>query len=192
MWPTRSVSTIPFSVSEESSIPFNGVLSILFLFNYHYRQVGPFQIAPGITYNEKWYSRKFERVWNNTKNKIDTSIEKGFFSSRDVSFSLGINTAIFGKYDKFGPNSNIRAIRHVIRPNMSINYKPDMAKKDYYAVKIDTTGRQYRFSYYDGTIFGPFSEGKYGGIGFGIDNNLEAKVKNRKDTASMHLMKRSD
>ncbi len=59
-----------------------------------------------------------------------------------------------------------------------------MAKKDYYAVQIDTTGRQYRFSYYDGTIFGPFSEGKYGGIGFGIDNNLEAKVKNRKDTAA--------
>lgn len=146
--------------------------------------VGPFQIAPGITYNEKWYSRKFERVWNNTKNKIDTSIEKGFFSSRDVSLSLGINTAIFGTYDKFGKNSKVKAIRHVIRPNMSINYKPDMAKKDYYAVQIDTTGRQYRFSYYDGTIFGPFSEGKYGGIGFGIDNNIEAKVKNRKDTAA--------
>ncbi len=58
-----------------------------------------------------------------------------------------------------------------------------MAGKDYYATQIDTTGRQYRFSYYEGTVFGPFSEGRFGGIGFGIDNNLEAKLRDKTDTS---------
>lgn len=144
--------------------------------------LGPLQIAPGISYSEKWYSRKLMRTWNGSK--IDTSLDKGFFTARDVSFSLGVSTAIFGTFTKFGKRSNLTGIRHTIRPTFSINYKPDLAKKDYYSVQIDTTGRQYRFSYYEGSIYGPFGEGRFGGIGFGIDNNLMAKVKSKKDTAA--------
>lgn len=144
--------------------------------------LGPLQIAPGISYSEKWYSRKLMRTWNGSK--VDTSLDKGFFTARDVSFSLGVSTAIFGTFTKFGKRSNLTGIRHTIRPTFSINYKPDLAKKDYYSVQIDTTGRQYRFSYYEGSIYGPFGEGRFGGIGFGIDNNLMAKVKSKKDTAA--------
>ena len=133
--------------------------------------LGPFTIGPGISYQEKWYSRRFERRWNDNTKKVDTVINKGFYTARDLSFSLGMSTAIFGMFDGFGKNSKLYAIRHVIRPTFSFNYKPDMAKKDYYSTQIDTTGREFRFSYYEGAIFGPFSEGEYGGIGFGIDNN---------------------
>ncbi|HUR10127.1 MAG TPA: putative LPS assembly protein LptD, partial [Flavitalea sp.] len=56
-------------------------------------QLGPVQVSPGISYGEKWYSRKFRRQWNATNNKIDTVINKGFFTSRDISFSLGMSTA---------------------------------------------------------------------------------------------------
>lgn len=144
--------------------------------------LGPIQIAPGISYSEKWYSRKLMRTWNGKK--IDTSFDKGFFTARDVSFSLGLSTAIFGTFTKFGKNSNLVGIRHTIRPTVSINYKPDLAKKDYYQVQIDSTGREYRFSYYEGSIYGPFGEGRFGGIGFGIDNNLMAKVRNKKDSSA--------
>lgn len=146
--------------------------------------IGPFQIAPGISYQEKWNSQKFIRSWNSTRKKVDTAIEKGFFTARDVNFSLGINTAIFGTFDKFGKNSKMKAIRHTIRPNMSVNYRPDLSRSSYYSTQIDTTGRTFRFSYYERGVFGTFSEGKFGGLSFGIDNNIEAKVKNRKDTAA--------
>lgn len=144
--------------------------------------LGPLQIAPGISYSEKWYSRKLTRTWNGAK--VDTSFDKGFYTARDISFSLGISTAIFGTFTKFGKNSNLIGIRHTIRPTISINYKPDLAKKDYYSVQIDTTGRQYRFSYYEGSIYGAFGEGRFGGIGFGIDNNLMAKTKSKKDSTA--------
>lgn len=107
-----------------------------------------------------------------------------------ISFSLGMSTALFGKYEKFGPNSPITAIRHVIRPTFSISYKPDMSKGSYYTEQVDSTGKNYyRFSYYDGTIFGPYGEGQFGGISFGIDNNLEAKVRSKKDTSEGGIKK---
>ncbi|HUR11301.1 MAG TPA: putative LPS assembly protein LptD, partial [Flavitalea sp.] len=81
------------------------------------------------------------------------------------------------------------AIRHVIRPTISFNYKPDLAAKDYYETQVDETGRTYRFSYYDGSIFGPFSEGTFGGIGFGVDNNIEMKTRSKKDTTNGGIRK---
>lgn len=143
--------------------------------------LGPFQIAPGISYQEKWFAQKFFRKWDGKE--VKTSVDKGFFTARDVSFSLGINTALFGTFAGFGKNSSIKAIRHVVRPSFSINYKPDLAKSHYYQTQIDSTGRQYRFSQFDGSLFGGFSEGRFGGIGFGIDNNLEMKVRSKNDTA---------
>ncbi|MBC7850136.1 MAG: LPS-assembly protein LptD [Chitinophagaceae bacterium] len=151
--------------------------------------LGPLQIAPGISYQEKWYSRKLLRTWNDTRKKIDTAFDKGFYTSRDISFSLGLNTAIFGLFDRFGKNSRVAAIRHVIRPSASISYKPDLARKDYYNQQIDSTGRQYRFSYFEGTVFGPFGEGEFGGISFGVDNNIEAKVRSKTDTSAGSVRK---
>jgi LPS-assembly protein len=153
--------------------------------------LGPVQIAPGISYSEKWYSRKIEKQYNAVTDKVDTiTAQNGFFQSRDISFSIGLNTALFGKYEGFGKNSKFQAIRHVVRPNVSLSYKPDLAAKDWYDFQptADTT-RKVRASRYEGSIYGPFSEGVFGGIGFGIDNNIEAKVRSKKDTANGGIKK---
>jgi LPS-assembly protein len=152
-------------------------------------QLGALQIAPGISYRENWYSRKFTRSWNDVTKKVDTTIDKSFFTSREMSFSLGLSSAIFGMFDRFGPKSSLRAIRHVVRPTFSISYKPDFAGKDFYETQIDTLKNKYRFSYYDGTIFGPLSEGEFGGIGFGLDNNLEIKRRSKTDTTEGGIRK---
>jgi LptD protein len=151
--------------------------------------LGPLQISPGVTYQEKWYSSRMKREYNPAKNKVDTTITKGFYRAGDVSFSLSTSTALFGTFDKFGKNSAVRAIRHIIRPTVSLNYKPDLAAKDYYPLQIDSAGNTFRVSYYDGTLFGPFSEGEFGGISFGLDNNLEMKVRSKKDTANGGIKK---
>lgn len=144
--------------------------------------VGPLQIGPSISYQQRWYSRKFTRTWNNTLEKVDTTIDKGFFAAHDISFGLGLSTAVFGTFTKFGKNSRVRAIRHVIRPTIGLNYKPDLAAKDHYTMQINKTGMTQRFSYFDGIYPGAFSEGRFGGMSFGIDNNLEMKVRSKTDT----------
>ena len=146
-------------------------------------QVGNFQIAPGISYQERWYQEKFIRTWNDTGKKIDTTITKGFYTAREMSFSLGVSTRIFGMFT-FKKKSRVQAIRHEIRPNISASYKPDMNRQFWYSTQVDTAKNFRRYSVHERGIFGAFGEGKFGGLNFGIDNNLQMKVRNKKDTSA--------
>ena len=145
--------------------------------------LGALNIAPSVSYEERWYGQRTFKTWDDAKSKVDTTTQKGLYTARQMNFGLGINTRIFGTY-KFPKNSNIIAIRHEIRPNISISYHPDFAAKYHYSTKVDTSGRTVRFSQFDGGIIGSFSEGAFGGIGFGIDNLLEMKVKDKNDTTA--------
>ena len=146
-------------------------------------QIGSFQLAPTVSYQERWYQQRFKRSWNDTGKKVDTAINKGFYTAREMQFGLSISTRIFGMFT-FKKNSKLKALRHEIRPNISVSYKPDMNKQFWYSTQIDTFKNKARFSVYDGSIFGGFSEGKFGGLNFGLDNNIQIKVRSKKDTSS--------
>lgn len=144
--------------------------------------IGPLQVAPSISYQERWYGQQVIRQWNNTTQKVDTIVNKGFYRGQEMTFGLGFQTAVFGTFNFKKNTSGVQAIRHVIRPNVSLSYKPDLAGNDYYEAQVDTAGNTIRFSKYQGSIIPGFSEGKFGGLSFGIQNNLEMKVRNKKDT----------
>lgn len=146
-------------------------------------QLGPLQITPSISYVERWYQKKFIRSWNETDEKVDTAIDKGFFTARDISFGLNMSTRIFGMFG-FNKNSKVQAIRHEIRPFVSLNYRPDINSKYFYTTQVNKDGAQSRFSVFDGSMYGRFDEGTFGGMSFGLDNNLQMKVKNKKDTTA--------
>jgi LPS-assembly protein len=151
-------------------------------------QLGAFQFSPNVSYQEKWYYERFERKWNSTDQKLDSSIKKGLFTAREMTFSMGVTTRIFGMFT-FKKKSKVQAIRHEIRPSMSINYKPDMNRKSWYTTQIDTNGNFAPFSLYQRAVFGPFGQGKFGGLSFGIDNNLQMKVRSKKDTSAAGVKK---
>ena len=145
--------------------------------------LGPITITPSISFDEKWFGQQNTKSWNSKLNKVDTSYEKGFFRAPRVSFGVGAASRIFGTY-KFKSNY-VEAIRHEIRPTVSFNYSPDLAKSYHYTTQIDTTGRTYRFSKFDGgALGGAYSEGTFGGLSFGLDNLLEMKVKDKTDTTA--------
>jgi len=143
-------------------------------------QIGPLQVSPGITYSEKWYQEKRTYSWNAANKKLDTSINRGFYSARDMSFSLGISTRIFGSY-VFKKDSKVQAIRHEIRPSISISYKPNMNSGSYYDTQIGYGGAIQPVQLITtNSLYGAFGEGTFGGIGFNIDNNLQMKLRNPK------------
>ncbi len=144
-------------------------------------QLGALNISPSVSYEERWYGQRNFKTWNNSKFKVDTTVQKGFYTARQMSFGLGINTRIFGNY-RFKEGSTLMALHHEIRPTLTLSYKPDFAAKYYYTAKVDTFGHSVRFSQFDGGVIGSFSEGAFGGIGFGIDNLLEMKVRDKNDT----------
>ena len=151
--------------------------------------LGPVQIGPSISYQEYWYQNKVVQSWNSTTKKVDTAIKKGFYAAREMSYGVSGTTRIFGMI-AFKKDSKIQAIRHEIRPSFGFSYHPDMNGKDHYSVQIDTTGKNFaRHSIYDGNIFSAFGEGRSGAITFGVDNNLQMKVKSKKDTGEAAIKK---
>jgi len=151
--------------------------------------MGPFQVAPNISFRERWYAQKFYRKWNPVTEKLDSTMEKGFNAAREMSMGLSFSTAVFGTYQAKKKDAKVQAIRHVMRPQFGINYKPDLMKPYYYRERVDKEGNQVLMSVFDGSIYGPFGSEESGGIGFGIDNNIEMKVRSKKDTGEAELKK---
>jgi lipopolysaccharide export system protein LptA len=145
--------------------------------------LGPFTIAPSVSYQEQWLMQKTDLRWNAGAKKVDTTLQKGFYTARNISTGLSFNTALFGTYNF--RNSNVIAIRHVVRPSFSFSYIPNLAEKYYGVYQVDTSGRTQVYNQYIGNPMGSgFSNDRFGGITFGIDNNLEMKVRNKKDTGA--------
>ena len=149
--------------------------------------VGPLLFSPSVSYQEKWLGSTFRRKWNPGSKQVDTVINKGFFTDRNLSFGIGMNTALFGTYQF--KKSRLVALRHVIRPTVSLNYRPDLSKGHFYNAQVDSLGHMYRFSEFEGTLFGGYPEGRFGGVSFGVDNNLEMKWRSKKDTGDNAIKK---
>ncbi len=146
--------------------------------------LGPVQISPGVSYEERWYGQKNIKSWDDTSKQVINRVSRGLYAYRQMSFGVSANTRIFGTY-QFGKSSRVEAIRHEIRPTASLSYVPDLNQRFYSSVQIDTSKRFLRYSTIDGSTGG----GRAGNIGFGVDNTLEMKVKSRKDTSSSGIKK---
>ncbi len=146
--------------------------------------LGALQIAPGVSFQNRILSRKYDYVWDNARQKVDTSFDKGIFTANSVAFSLSFSTALFGTFQNFGKTSNILGIRHTVRPTFGFSYSPDLAKSYYENIQVDPVGHFQNFNRYSNNIYSGFSPGAFGGINFGIDNNLEMKIKSKTDTSA--------
>ena len=140
-----------------------------------------FTLAPRINITERWYLSQIEKNWNG--NSIITDTINKFTRAHDYSFSASINTKIYGLIQM--SKGQIQAIRHVITPNISFNYRPDFGneKYGYYkSVQSDTLGNIQEYSIMNNGIFGSPAKGRNGIIGFNLGNILEMKIKSKKDT----------
>jgi LPS-assembly protein len=139
---------------------------------------GAIVVSPSVSYSQVWIAQKFRRKWNTVTQKQDTTITKGFFIDQTASFGLSFNTAIYGLYQF--KRSRIYAIRHVIRPSISLNYKPDLSRQHFYTDTVDATGYTLRYSEFEGALFSGYGEGRFGGMSFQLDNSLEMKLRPKK------------
>ncbi len=146
------------------------------------------------TYNELWYFDKL--VWGSdaTQNltlgtqavKKDTAHQ--FNRESFYNLSISATTRIYGMYLAKSKTSKIRAVRHLVTPNIGFSYNPDFsdAKYGYYQHigLTDANGRPYVLakSIHEGYVYGSSPTGKNESMTFGIGNTLEMKVRGAKDT----------
>lgn len=146
-------------------------------------------MTPNVNYTEKWYIRRQRLAWNAADQNLDTTYENGFFRSSAMSTGASLSTALYGMYGFKGKNSRVQAIRHVMRPNVGFNYSPNLAAHEYDSLQVDAQGRKMLYSFYQGAPFGGSPNQTFAGLTFGIDNNLEMKVKSIKDTSGYRKVK---
>ena len=135
-----------------------------------------------IDYTERWYSNSISKTYNPETDLIDKDTIYGFIANRNVNFKSSLNTRLYGMF--IFKKGFIKAIRHVINPNISFTYTPDFSDTSlgFYDFYTDKEGKRVYYSRTENGIYGSPAQGASGILNFSIGNNLEMKVKNTKDT----------
>ena len=161
----------------QHSIPIRSTVKILKFINW----------TNSININERWYLRSIDKQWYNDALN-DTSYLKsdtihGFQMAHEFNISSSITTKLYGMYQF--KNGALKAIRHVMTPSISFVYRPDFGSRfwGYYKYEqTDMAGNFRRYSIFENNIYGSPADGLSGKVAFSLSNNLEMKIRNRKDT----------
>ena len=161
--------------------------------SYSTQVLNHLNLNSNINYNERWYFQTIEKTWDEQlyiiqggdtiygRERIDTI--PGFRAARDFNISTGLSSRLYGMMQfRRGP---VRAVRHVVSPSISLSYRPDFADpfwgyyQTYYNPRLD---REVRYSVFEGGMYPGPQANRSGNIGFSLTNNLEMKVRDRRDT----------
>lgn len=160
-------------------------------------------LTPSINYNGVAYLSSIRRgnwVTDSTVagygyTPIDTIYGLHYAHNYNTSVGLSYNPTIYGMF-QFKPDSKVFAIRHVIRPSASITYTPNLGvdPDKYYKTYLDRNGKPVRYSIFDGKTYGTPTGStrsqQTGTLNLSVDNNVEMKVRNDKDTTGKEEFKK--
>ena len=145
--------------------------------------------TPSLNYNGYLNLKTIEKIWI-----PDTSANGGQFITRDVpglnyshdysaSGSIGYTPTIYGMF-MFKPGCKVVAIRHMIRPSISASYTPAIKPLGNYKKSYFDGEKEVEYDIHEGLTYRPNTTGgkQSGSISFSLDNNVEMKVRNDKDT----------
>lgn len=170
----------------EHTIPLSASYNI---FNY-------INLGPTVNYNEKWYFRKVEQVWNPTLHQVESlDPEYGFYRLYNYNFNVQASTIVYGRYEARKKTRKIQAIRHTITPTVSFSYAPDFSDQKYgyqKTVQYDTLGNTRTYSPFDQSVFGVPSSGQSMALNFSLSQTLEMKVLSKRDTSGIKKIKLID
>ena len=154
------------------------------------------QASPSISYGMNWFFSDAEKVFDQETQKVVTNYSDPFSTfgiTQNFSAGLSLSTRLYGMFN-FGKKRRIEAIRHMITPSLSISAQPEMgtAANGYTSMSyVDANGVQHVVNYnkYEGQIYSAPGRGKSASMSFSIGNNVEAKVRDKKDTTGTGVKK---
>jgi hypothetical protein len=163
------------------SVPISATFHVLKYFNW----------TNSITLNDRMYfstiRKRYVPLANQVTHKDTLLIDtvRQFANAFDGSASTSLNTRLYGMYQfKHGP---IVAIRHMVSPTLSFTYSPNFGSAAWgysrYATN-DTNKNPQKYSIFEQGLYGGPATQKSGLLAFSISNNLEMKVKSKKDTVT--------
>ena len=146
-------------------------------------------VTPSVSYGMNWFFRQSEAYFDPETNSVLTRMGSPlshFGATHTYSGAVSMSTRIYGMYN-FGKYNKVQAVRHVISPSISMSFSPEKGKAfngwrsfEY----VDTLGNKktYDYNIYQGQINSYPGKGRSATMSLNIGNNLEAKVRDAKDT----------
>lgn len=140
-----------------------------------------FQFNINANYTERWYFQSIYKHYARA-DSLATDTIPGFRRAGNYNLSTGLSTKIYGTLNF--KNSKLKAIRHVITPNIGFSYSPDYSSLDrpYNRIIVSNATIPYpvtsqRYSIFSNSSIGYPSGGTQAGLSFSVDNNVEAKFR---------------
>ena len=133
------------------------------------------------TFVEKWYLQRNLQVFEEDTMGGGRPIpvfQRGFYALHDLSLSTALNTKIYGDY---GFKKGF-LMRHVITPDLSFTLRPNLSGNTYGTYFNTITGEEVEYSYFSGAMYGNVASQLQAITRFTVNNNLEIKVRSKKDT----------
>ncbi|MDR1860797.1 MAG: LPS-assembly protein LptD [Bacteroidales bacterium] len=148
-------------------------------------------ISPGISYAERWYLSSLKQRYFfdpvTRKGTVDVDTVYGFKRNYDYSGSISASTNIYGTFEPRVQMGRLIKMRHKMTPSISMSYRPDFGNPKYgfWDSYRDESGKTVYYNRFANGIFGSAGRGESGAVSFSLDNNLEAKLKAKSDTATV-------
>ncbi|MDO7886790.1 putative LPS assembly protein LptD [Hymenobacter cheonanensis] len=153
------------------------------------------QVQPSINYGETWYLQRLQysylpRVRAVKVDTISPSFERAYSYSGNISASTNFYGTVQFKGDHY-----VKAIRHKVAPSISYAFSPDLSKNpnevfvggelnNFTSLQSAYSSRildPRQFSRYQG-VYGVPSSAKVSQVAFTVQNQIEMKVRNNRDT----------
>ena len=150
-------------------------------------------VTPSFNFTDRMYSHKVMQSWDQDNQRVNRDTIYGFYNVYNFSMSVSANTKIYGMFYPmpWAGGKKIYAIRHVLTPTVSFSYAPDFSNPSFgfydSYVKTDANGNVSTVSYspFSGAVYGTVGSGMTGNVSVDISNNLEMKVRSKKDSTGM-------
>ncbi|MBU8883290.1 LPS-assembly protein LptD [Kaistella sp. DKR-2] len=135
-------------------------------------------------------TKTLTRNYNPLTNTVDDILNKKIAGYSSFSTSASLQTVLYGMLN-FKKNSGIQAIRHMMTPQIGFTYSPDFSAPGfgYYKNYFNDRGEMTQYSIFDKGIVGSPNSGLVQAMSFSINNNLEMKVKSKKDSTGIKKIK---
>lgn len=157
------------------------------------------------SYNERWYFQTTRQRLIARENAPDTLLRDtvgGFRRSGEYNIGMGVSTKLYYRKLFQKPTIfSITGISHVVTPTINLSYKPDFSRSSlgyykqlgywtneplgqstYINDAYDLQGNVRKYSIFEGSYLGGPSSGQQANLNFGIENNVELKVRKKRDT----------
>lgn len=135
-------------------------------------------------------TKTLTRNYNPITNKVEDIFNKKIAGYSSFSTSASLQTVLYGMLN-FKKGSTVEAVRHMITPQIGFNYSPDFSGADfgYFKNYSNDRGEMTPYSIFDGGIIGSPNSSLVQALSFSVNNNVEMKVRSKKDSTGIKKLK---